>query len=344
MFQTLKSIIRGRNKILKDTNIYTNIENILKKNGPLIYNEEYKEIVKYYYLNYQPNIDLLIRDIIKKIDDNDKKSINYINIEKNLLNLIYNINLEEEQEQEQEQEKEQEQNINLHYNKGKSIFSHDCEYINYNFKDIKLTFTEFKKNVLCINNDIYILPNYDTKVDTYNFKKNKDGILFVYIYEKLLLIPHYLLIEFNEYPILNINFIIINEKDISETMLNKFKQSLIYRILNSEVKQILYNQISYNLILIYSNSRVNLYDGKKENPIEEYISYSIISNFKELTNIQKQFIDNYILYYNNNYDLQSVSFKSNNQELLIKHDPKIISSIKKKYLKYKKKYLKLKKI
>ena len=204
LFQTLKSEVRF--KTLKNTNntIYNRIdfiENSIESKENIKYNEAYKEKVKYYYNDYNIDVDKIIKEIITNFTEEDKKYEYYDKIKDDLINLIYNINSKSsEQEQEKEQEKETLQNnvnTDLHViNYNNQLF----EYINYNFENIILSPDEFinSNNTIKLNEDIYCLPNFDTQINGYEFKNNKIGILFVYIHEKLLIIPGYLLIEFNE--------------------------------------------------------------------------------------------------------------------------------------------------
>ena len=327
-FQTLKAEIRCRDLIKHDNNIYENIIKLEKSiilNSRIIYNELYKESVNYYYINYKINEN--INKIIINFNELDKQNNNYIKIKRDLNNLIYNIN-SKSIEQDQEQEKEILQNkvdSSLHsvdYN------NFNCEYIIYDFKEIKLSLDNLIQNSIEINNDFYCLPNFDTQLDTYNFQNNKIGILFVYIHQKLLIIPGYLLIEFYEYPILDIQFKSINNISIPDYDFERFKLSFLYKILNSEV-------------MYKFNSSITKI---------EIISYFIIKlsyhYYFNISSTQKMFYDLFNLKFITNeftdFNSEVEKFKTSKKDLFISKIS--IDDYKKKYLKYKNKYLNLSKI
>jgi hypothetical protein len=327
LFQTLKSQVRRKALITKGKHIYDNITE-LENGSDIKYNQVYYEQVKYYYDNYDTS-EKIIFEIIKNFKDVDKNNENYKGIEGEINNLIYNIDSNsQEQEQEREQNKETSLPLQIKYT------NQNCEYIDYDFTEIISNIDQLEQNCISINNDIYCLPNFDTQVDTYEFKNNKIGILFVYITEidKFLIIPGYLIMEFCEYPILDIQFKCINDKIISDKILDKIKSTFLYKILTSEI--------------------TSKYDFPDENTGIVMISYLIIKlsyHFfnNNITSIQKNFYDymeqkilnspsEYIYIYN-----RITHIKEYNQRLFIETQTIDNFNFKRKYLKYKQKYLKL---
>ena len=203
------------NNIIARINI---IESIIEDNKTrenkkeILYNQDYLESVKYYYIEYED-------DIINKIEhildyDLVKNTYLFNKIKDSLDILVYNINsIQHEQEQEKEQQRNTNTNIENPYNEllDKII---NYEYENYDFTDIISDETIFINKTIKISDTIRCVPNLFTQLDTYDLILNKSGFLFVYIHKQLLLIPGYLFIHFNECILLSLYLSYLNNTDM----------------------------------------------------------------------------------------------------------------------------------
>lgn len=313
LFQTLKTEIRTNNNINNIGNIFNNINIIVKKEQDGItinYNNSYLEIIKYYYLDYNENSTEILKGIIVL---DDKYNFLFKDIEKSIGTLVYNINsLQQEQEQEQEQQKEE--LLIENRTKNNEIFF-NFEYKKYEFNNIKENRKTFIKYTIQISEKIKCLPNLFSQLNTLNYINNASGFLFVYIHDLLLLIPGYLLVQFNEFPLLTLNFKLINDKIINPVILEKLKNNNIYRLISSNYVSAPDNdEIKIGIIMLLFYDQITKFQ-------HDYLEKNKILIPTIILEIKKKFND--FLQLNFNIDIVSY-YNSYN-----------------KYLKYKNKYLKL---
>jgi hypothetical protein len=315
LYQTLKSEIRNIKKSNKEGNIFININDILK-NEIIHYNEYHLEKIKYYYNEYSDKLDIILNGIIdnKDIENEHNKQL-FEKINKSFGTLVYNIN-SSQQDQDQQKEQDQQIIILLHDNEKliKEIFL-KIEYKKYDFNNIK-TLETFKISTIKISEKIRCLPNLFSQLDTYNYINNKSGFLFVYIYELLLLIPGYLLVKFDEYPLLTLNLKLINDKIITDDTLSILKNNNIYKIFTSNDDILIDNEtVIGSMMLSFYNNITKIQSEILKN--DDIINPSNVLLITDLFN--DFYLNNKALFITNNYD------ETHN-----------------KYLKYKLKYLKLK--
>ena len=324
LYQTLKSEIRNKKKLNKIGKIFDNINEILIKkeeNFKIEYNDYHLEKIKYYYHEYHEyNKDsfIILEGIIDREDIINSEHNNQLfkKINKSIGILVYNINsIEQEQEQEREQERGQHigYSINEHKVKNDSVVF-KYEYIRYDFDDLKCDFNIFKHSTIEISDKIRCLPNLFSQLNTYSFINNISGFLFVYIHNILLLIPGYLLVEFDEFPLLTLTLKVINNKLIDSDILSQLKNNDIYKIFT--------------------------FDDSFEYTPESGLAHIMLRYFNNIVKFQSDFLNNKEILTSINYIISKFeTFYKNNNQLFVK--PKYEESYN-KYLKYKLKYIKLK--
>ena len=347
IYQILKYEIRKNNEE----------DNIMKKHN---------EIIKYYYkpetkLPPKTNLDDFFIGIFTdkelhkiKTDNILSELFKNINNYDKLVKLIYNIDsisidhtqqteLDEQTEQSKEIQKMSEISLNIRFsiiNKlGYGIIYPPYDFIMYNYIFTKINEDRIF-NLLSIKVDelIYCLPNIFIQIDGFKYNKNTSGFLFVYINDKLLVIPGYIITQFMyKYPIFNIDLIIVNNNLYTDKIdYYKITEKIkVHKIFSDIRKQIIFNpenillyfiminiqnDIQININIDYSNIGIlnqkikEIYDcWLEENEIRKLLMIS--NTFNNILDINKK-----IELFNN------ISLDSNFQ----------------KYLKYKLKYYKIK--
>ena len=240
----LYSLFLQNDKVKKDmTNdllIYQTLKYEIRKNkSDEDTMRKHNEKIKYYY-NLDTEIpdktklddfftDIFTKDeiIYLKNDVNMSCLFNEIYNYDKLLKLIYNIDsysIDHTQQSELDEQKEQTaqvtvlKEIKLESSSFRRIMLKDTiVYPPYDFIMYNYIFTQTHEykifNLLSIKVDelIYCLPNIFIQIDGFNYNKNTSGFLFVYIIDKILIIPGYLITHFMyNYPIFTIDLILVN--------------------------------------------------------------------------------------------------------------------------------------
>jgi len=314
-YQIIKSDLRKNRDKTEINKLYISEEYTNFKNPK--YDIRYFEKVKYYT---SEEIDVKdINNIFKNIFYDTELSQLSENIKKNILKLVYNLNsynsdhvTEIEKLTLKEVEKSYDKVSNLITFKKEDII--EFEYIDYSLiNETKIEYDNF----------IDYLPNIFTQVNGIDFSNNKSGYLFVYKNNKILIIPGYLIIYYEKYPLFNYKLNYINNKKIDDKILKKLKELDFFKVL-------------YN---------------KNENVIESinYVLYKILSDKKTLFNYQIELIKKYksintdiIKIKQSLVQFQDLNISRIKNNLFSKKYIKINNNYFKKYLIYKKKYLKLK--
>jgi len=333
LYQTLKTELRSKKIIhnIYSSSTFSKINEIIEKENDKLkinYNDNHLEDIKYYYIDIKSNPSEILSGIIDMNDINtpeNKQLFEYIKESLNIL--VYNINsLEQEQEQEKEREKDKSKQQEMLFNViPKNIFDisyFQIEYVKYDFTSIKQNYAEFIKNTIKISDIIRCLPNIFSQVNTYNFVENKSAFLFVYIHGLLLLIPGYLFIHFNDvYPVLTLNFNLINKIIIDKETLECLKHNDIYTIFTSN-DQI---ELNYNL--------------------ETGISLLMLSILQNITKYQADILINpsIIALKESVYNIFGIFMKTITDKTTFLISEYTINNLRlfNKYYKYKLKYLKL---
>jgi len=232
IFQTLKYQIR-----------------INKKNEEIMKNHE--EVIKYYYesktkIPLKSELDKFFEGIftleeIEYLRSDEKLSPLFRKIYdyKKLLKLIYNIgntntnithSLETELGSDIDAQKSKQAELRKSFEFIKPIDIKDLgiiyptyDFIMYNYifnfmNDDKI----FNLLTLHVVDNLYCLPNIFIQNNGFNFNINKSGLLFVYINNKFLIIPGYMIMIFiDNYIILTINQIILNSHLCKKQEINK---------------------------------------------------------------------------------------------------------------------------
>jgi hypothetical protein len=343
IYQILKYEIRKNNQE----------ENIMKKHN---------EIIKYYYksetkLPLKTNLDdffigIFTFDELAKIKSDNKLFDKIYNYDK-LIKLIYNIDsisidhtqqseLDEQTEQNRQVEKMKKQQITIsetHDQKldNKIIYPQYDFLIYHIFKAINND-SFFKIVSIKVDELIYCLPNIFIQIDGFKYYKNTSGFLFVYINDKLLIIPGYMLTQFMyDYPIFNIELIIVN----NNLCKNKFNYHEIIKKIESHKifmdirKQLTFNKENILLYFIMINIQneldININIHKEEINILNELIKQIYDCWINEHKMRKKVI------INNEFKIENIN-KINNLFMIMTGLSNIFFQ---KYLKYKIKYINL---
>jgi hypothetical protein len=140
----------------------------------------------------------------------------------------------------------------------------------YDYKIYNFVFLEnletFIKNTISIDDDIYFLPNIFSQTNTYRVSVNISGNVYVYIHEKILIIPAYLIIFFTEkYLVLDYNLKLINYQLRSQY--EEFKSRKKKYFLNKDLFILLNHKKVHNVntlsgyvcaLIIYYNKYISI--------------------------------------------------------------------------------------
>ena len=286
----LKEEINKNRKIDREKII--DIINIkIKKYNMLKMLEKHDETIKYYYNNDISSREESLNNFYEGIFSSEELDYIKTNFKLNslfceinnydkLLRLIYNIDsiniehthqLETEKEIDEQKEKNVTMQINLSNNRyikiPETINYPEYDFIIYNFKKINNK-KVFELLTMKVDDLIYILPNIFIQIDGFKFNKNVSGFLFVYIDNKILIIPGYLVSYFMyDYIIFDIKL--------------KFVNLLFYKgdasNLSVIIDRIKTHEIFFNII----NNKD--YNDKYTN--NELLLYFIIINIKDIMEI-----------------------------------------------------------
>ena len=263
------------------------------------YDSRYYEKIKYYNLD---KIDTTAFDQIFDYEELEKINENII---KNIPKLVYNLNSYDSSHVIQiESDKITLKKKDVEVKKEKIISSLELnkeDVIKFEFKDYSKINDESK---IIYDSNIEYLPNIFTQVNGIQFINNNSGYLFVYINNKILIIPGYLIIYYNDYPIFNYKLNYINNNKIDK--LDELKKLDFFKVL--------YNKNDFDTTI-------------------DFILYRILSDNKKLFDYQIELMKKY-----NKEDRKKII------ENILKLQNFNIAYDKyfKKYLLYKKKYLKSK--
>jgi hypothetical protein len=325
--------------------------------------KKHNEKIKYYY-NSETEIpnktnlddfftDIFTKDEIKYLKNDSNMSCLFYEIYNydKLLKLIYNIDsnsINHIQQSELDKQKEQTTQVTVlkeiklessssRFQKLKdTILYPPYDFIMYNY-----IFTNINQdkifNLLTIKVDelIYCLPNIFIQIDGFNYNKNKSGFLFVYITDKILIIPGYLITHFMyQYPIFTIDLILVNINfcKISYNFYEIIEKVKFNRIF-ADIKNILrFNQ--YDNILLYF-IMIN---------IQNDLEINININDRDIIILNKEIKEIYNCWFEDN-EIRKLLFINDNFKDFISIDEKIklfrnigTDLSFQKYLKYKLKY------
>jgi hypothetical protein len=314
-YQIIKSDLRKIRNKSEINKLYISEEFKNFKNEK--YDIRYFEKVKYYTLE-EINVDD-INNIFKNIFYDDEFITLSEDIKKNILKLVYNLNsynndhtIEIEKLTLKEVEKSYEKVSNLTTFKKEDII--EFEFIDYSLiNEIKIKHDNF----------IDYLPNIFTQVNGIDFIHNKSGYLFVYKNEKILVIPGYLIIYYDKYPIFNYKLNYINNKKIDDEIVKILKELDFFKVLYNQNKNEI-ESINYVLYKILSDKK-NLFNYQ----IDLINKYKSID--KDILNIKQSLVQ-----------FQDVNISHVKNNVFSKKYIKINNIYFEKYIIYKKKYFKLK--
>ena len=361
LYESFVNNDKMKKEMTTDLLIYQTLKYEIRKNrkGPNIM-AKHDETIKYYYkletkLPDKTDLDGFFTGIFTKDEIIELKKFDMFYIiykYEKLLKLIYNIDsfsieytqqteLDEQTEQTKEVTKLKE--IKLEINDSRvNKFNDSIIFPPYDFIMYNYIFNEINNvkifNLLTIKVDevLYCLPNIFVQIDGFRYNKNTSGFLFVYIIDKLLIIPGYMVTQFMyNYPIININLIIINI-NFYKVGFNYYE--IIKKIKNHKIFSNIRNKLEFNQenILLYF-IMLN---------IQYEIDYSFSINDEEIIILNQKIKEIYDNWLDEDIIRRSLMIdESFNDIKLIIDKIKLFKNISnnnfQKYLKYKLKYYSL---
>jgi hypothetical protein len=322
------------------------------------FKDHFKEKVKHYYLEliqYSDKPKGNINDIFDGIFTESEimsagvyELFAKINNIDSIYKLVYKINsLITEQEQEQEKMKEIENVLS-----PRTIF--EDFIIGYGFDDKFINWDgDITNYSISIDNQISYLPNIYCKYNLNNYYPNTTSIVCVYINDKVLIIPGYMLGYFiDKYPVFNFKLELFNTNKFSDvSFMEKIKDHIIFDIYNIQSKDYNISTIELELLLLLFFSCVHMIN------YTPMITKIINFFYAKYTNIDKyaESADHLIRVVNNQFNQIINKIRTKITQQMISVSIKSLPTIKltnelinqdiiykKKYLKYKQKYWTLK--
>ena len=266
--------------------IYQTIKSEIRKKT-----HNYLEPIKYYHIDYKEDVLEILQGIIseKNIIENklecEYDDINKLDIIKKLvynidsMSLSSSVSTDEEQSISQAKSKDIIKLQNIKNIIPRNIY---YDYIKYDFNILDVSLDEFINNTIKLDELIYFLPNILTQSNTYNYSLNLSGNLFVYfdIYEKILIIPGYLIIYFNKkYPILDYSLSLINIDlfdRYNQAIKNKFIKTDLFKLLNYDIHNFKTYAGYICFLIIYNNNNISIYQREIINFFNNFLKNSII--------------------------------------------------------------------